>query len=244
MPLLVYFISKFIFGADPDTVSGFVLLYAVPTAILGFIWTSIFRGNYALALTLILLDSVLAPIMVPATIRLLVGTSVNINVSGMIIALIFMVVIPTILGVSMNELSRGKIPNYFSPWFNPLAKVCIFVVVAANSAAVAPQLRLDNLQIWLIFAVCSAISVLGFICGKLTGLVGKLTGKLNQETQATILFAVGLKNISAALTLAIEFFPAAVALPAVMGILFQQTNAAIMGRIFLGKVAKDDENVG
>ncbi|MCL2070519.1 MAG: hypothetical protein FWH19_05995 [Treponema sp.] len=244
MPLLVYFISQLLFGAEPDTVAGFVLLYSVPTAILGFIWVSIFRGNYALSLTLILLDSVLAPFMVPLTLRLLVGTSVSINVTAMIVALIFMVVIPTILGVSMNEQSHGKIPYYSSPWLDPLSKVCIFIVVAANSAAVAPQFHPANIQLWIIFAVCVGFSFLGFFCARFTCFAGNLVGKLNQETQTTLLFAIGLKNISAALTLAIEFFPPGVALPILMGILFQQANAAIVGRIFLGKIAKEDKSTG
>jgi hypothetical protein len=40
------------------------------------------------------------------------------------------------------------------------------------------------------------------------------------------------------MTLAIEFFPAAAALPAVLGILFQQSLAALMSRVFFGKTGK------
>jgi predicted Na+-dependent transporter len=37
------------------------------------------------------------------------------------------------------------------------------------------------------------------------------------------------------MTLGVEYFPGSAALPAVIGIMFQQTTAAIIGRILLGK---------
>jgi predicted Na+-dependent transporter len=51
----------------------------------------------------------------------------------------------------------------------------------------------------------------------------------------SLFFAAGLRNITAATTIAIAYFPAAAALPTVLGILFQQTTAAIMGRLLMGK---------
>ena len=237
MPLVVFLLSSLIFRNDPDTVSGYVLLYSVPTAVVGLIWVSIFRGDPALALTLILLDSILAPVVVPGTARLLLRTSISLDMTGMAVSLIFMVVIPTIIGVSMNELSRGKIPSLISPWLNPFSKLCLVLIMSANAAAVVPQIRLDNPKLLIVLAVCLGLSVLGFMCGKFAGLFGKL----NREKQITFFFASGLRNISAALVLAIEFFPASAALPALLGIMFQQTNAAIMGRVFWGKINENGQ---
>jgi tagaturonate reductase len=177
---------------------------------------------------------VLAPVLAPGMVRLLLGTSISLNTTGMMISLVYIVVIPTIIGVSLNESSRGKIPALISPWLSPLSKFCPILIIAANSAAVAPQIRLDNPRLWLILAVCIGFSVLGFMCGKLMGLVGKFS----REKQITVLYASGLRNIGAALILAIEFFPASAALPALLGILFQQTNAAVMGRVFFRKSQK------
>jgi hypothetical protein len=65
---------------------------------------------------------------------------------------------------------------------------------------------------------------------KLTG----AAGRLNPEKRTSLFFAAGLRNISAATTIAIEFFPPAAALPALLGIVFQQSMAAIMGKILMG----------
>ena len=231
MPVIVLFISRFFFPDDPDTVSGYVLVYSVPTAVTGFIWVSIFRGDAALSLALILLDSILAPLVVPGTIRLLLGTSITLDMNGMMVSLILMVVIPTVMGVALNETSRGKIPAVVIPWLSPFSKICLVLMIASNAATVSGQIRPDNPKMWILMIGCVCFSALSFTIGKLIG----LAARFEKEKQVTIFFASGLRNISAAMTLAIEFFPASAALPAILGIMFQQMIAAFMGRIQLGR---------
>ena len=230
MPLFVFLIASAIFENNPDTLSGYILLYAMPTAVTSFIWVSIFRGDLSLALAFILLDSLLAPVLVPLKMRLFLGANIELNMTGLVIALIFMVVIPTVMGVSLNESSRGKIPLFISPWLNPASKICFFVVISGNSAAVATQIHPANPLLWIVFVVCLGFAVMAFVLGKLTGLLGKI----NRQKQIAIFFASGLRNMSSALVLAVEFLPPAAALPAVLGILVQQASAAVMGRLFLG----------
>lgn len=231
IPVAVLFISRLIFAQDTDTISGYVLLYSVPTAVTGFIWITIYRGDPALSLTIILLDAIIAPLMVPGTVKLLLGTTVNIDATGMALSLIFMVLIPTVIGVALNEMSRGKIPNLIGPYLSPFSKVCMVLVISANSAAVAPQFSIHNTRMFSIIPVCILFSVFGFFCGKLAG----IAGKLNKEKQVSLFFASGLRNTSAAMTLGIEFFPPAAAMPSVLGIMFQQTVAAFMGHFMFGK---------
>jgi predicted Na+-dependent transporter len=236
MPVGVLLFSTLIFGKDADTISGFVLIYAAPTAVSGFIWSSIFHGDPALALALILIDTVIAPLAVPGTVRLLLGTKIALDMSGMALSRMFMVVIPTIIGVAMNEFSKGAVPRAAGPYLTPLGKLCMITVVAANAAAVAPQVHIGSPRLWIVGAVSIVLSVLGFAAGKLSGVLGRL----DKDRQVSLFFAVGLHNTSAAMTLGIEFFPAPAALPCVLGIMFQQTIAAVAGKIFLGK-NKDTE---
>ena len=235
IPLLIFLLSTLIFKNDPDSVTGFVLLYSVPTAVTAFIWISIFRGDSALSLALILLDAILAPLVIPATVRLLLGTSVHLDMTAMAFSLFFMIVIPTILGVVLNELSRGKIPAAADPWLSPFSKVCMVMMIASNSASVAPQIRPNDPHFWIIALVCIGFIIMNFISARLMG----IAGKFGREKQVSLFFASGLRNTSAAMTLGTEFFPAAAALPPILGIMLQQITAGIFGRILLrGK--KDD----
>jgi tagaturonate reductase len=230
-PLLALLVSSLVFPGDTDTVSGYVLLYAAPTAVTGFIWCSIFSGDTALTLTIILLDTILAPLVVPGTIRALLGAKISLDMHSMAFSLVYMIVIPTVLGIASNEISRGLAPRLLLPYFSPLSKLCVILVVSANAAAVAPQIDLRNSRVWIVSAVCVILTVMGFLTGKLAGLLGRF----DRGKQVSIFFGAGLHNTTAAMTLGISFFPPGASLPSVIGIMFQQTICAVMGRLFYSK---------
>jgi predicted Na+-dependent transporter len=230
IPLMVFFFSSLVFPGDGDTVSGFVLLYAAPTAVSSFIWVNMYRGDNALALAMILVATVAAPVVVPFTLSTLMGTRVALDMRGIVVSLVLMVVVPTIAGVGANELSRGRAPRLLLPWFNPLAKFCLILVIAANTSAIVPQIRFNDRRLWIVAAVCIVFAVLGHCVSWFAGILCRLS----REKQITVFFSSSLRNISAAATLAIEFLPESAALPALLGIVFQQTMAALMGRLFLG----------
>ncbi|GHV43312.1 hypothetical protein AGMMS49546_24530 [Spirochaetia bacterium] len=233
MPLLVLFITSLIFRGDSDTISGFILVYSVPTAVSGFIWVAIYKGDNALALALILIATLAAPLVVPGTMSLLLGTNVNLDMRGIGLSLAMMVVVPTVIGVAANEISRGKVPRVLSPYITPLAKLCLILVIAANASAVAPKVHLRDPKVWIIAGVCVLLAVTGYILSRLIGLMCRLS----PEKKVTVFFSSGLRNISAASTIAIEYFPEAAALPALLGIVFQQVMAAGMGKLLLPKRA-------
>jgi predicted Na+-dependent transporter len=235
LPLAVLVVSGIFFPGDSDTIAGYILVYAAPTAVSGFIWASIYRGDAALTLAIILLDTLAAPVVVPGTVALLLGTKVALDISGIALSVILMVVIPTIIGVAVNEASRGKIPPLVAPYLNPAAKVCIVLVIAANASAVAPQVHPEDPKVWAVGALCIGFAVLGYLFSKLICMLGRL----GPEKGVSIFFAVGLRNISAATTIAIEFFPEATALPAILGIVCQQTVAAVMGKILMRRAGRN-----
>jgi predicted Na+-dependent transporter len=151
--------------------------------------------------------------------------------SGIALSLVLMVVIPTIIGVFLNETSKGAVPKAVSPYLNPFSKICLLIVISANAAAAAPKVNLLDPKMLLIALLCVVMGVLAYLVAWPVGRVAKL----NQKKQVSLFFAVGLRNISAATTIAIDFFPPAAAVPALLGIVFQQTLAAVMGRIMFKK---------
>ncbi|WP_304224570.1 bile acid:sodium symporter family protein [Gracilinema caldarium] len=243
LPILIFFITAHIImpglalllgsiwnPLDHEITAGFILLFAIPTAVSGFIWNSIFSGHGALSLSLILFDTLLAPFLVPFTVTQLLGTAVHIDSRGMMLSLSGMVVVPTIIGVWLNELSQGRIPARTSPLLGVFSKLFLLLVIAANTSAVAPKVDLFQKSLWIIALQGIFLSLVGFLLGKIAGIVGKC----ETPVERTLVFSVGLRNISAAATLAIAFFPEKAAVPAILGMIFQQTLAAISGRVLLG----------
>jgi len=231
MPLAALLTARLFNPGDPDVAAGFVLLFSIPTAVTGFIWVSIYRGDGALCLALILLDSLAAPFVVPATVNLLLGTTVALDTPGMMVSLAIMIVLPTLAGVAINEASRGKVPYAVGPYLGVASKTMLMLVVAINSSSIVHQLDLGNPRIYLVALQSILLGFLGFVAGRVAGALGRY----EDARIKALLFSVGLRNISAAATIAVAFFPAGVALPAILGMLFQQVLASLAGKVLLPK---------
>ena len=224
-------LSSSTFFTNTDIITGFIILFAGPTAVSGFIWVIIFKGDKALGLTLLLLDTILAPIIVPVTVFILMGANVSMEWSGIALSLFLMIVVPTIIGVTINETSKGKIPEVICPAFDPFSKICLMTVVAANSSAIAGNIQFSDPLVWKTAVLCIVLTLIGFLLARFNGIIGKFSG----EKTASLVFAGGLRNNSAVMTIAVTFFPELTVLPTLLSIIFQQSIAAFMGRIFLKK---------
>lgn len=230
MPLFAWAVASLVFRADPAVVTGFVLLFSIPTAVVGYIWSSIYHGDGALSLTLILLDTILAPFVTPFTVKFLTHTAVQIDTTGMMLSLIWMVVIPSIVGICVNYITKGKVNDHVGPCLKPFGKVALLMVVAINVSQIADEILKFNITYIPTVLLCLLLACGGFLLGKLTAKICKL----EKEQAVSVTFAIGLRNISAALVLAISFFPPHSALPVIFGIVFQQTVCALTGQRLFG----------
>jgi len=241
MPLLALIFSSFFFGNAQNnsfTITGYILLFSCPAAISSFIWTTIFRGDKALTLALILIDNLLAPLLVPGTVSVLMGTKVVMDMSGIAISLILMIVIPTIIGVTINETSRGKISVIVSPYLGPISKICLMLVITTNASVIAPGFRFNDPAIWRIAVLVIILTSIGFLLFKLITIILKC----NYEKSVSLIFSGGLRNISAVATIAVSFFPQAVVLPVLFGIMFQHPISALMGKLLIKVKKRNDTN--
>jgi len=237
MPVIAMLLSS-LFFVDPDLISGFVLLFSGPTAVSGFIWISIFKGDMPLCLTLILLDTLLAPLVVPGSISILMGAKVTMDISSIAISLLFMIVVPTIIGVALNETSKGKIPVYICPLLDPAAKICLFLVIATNASIIAPGINFKDPLIWKVTVLVIILTFAGFALVKLITVMCKC--RFPQDI--TIIIAGGLRNNSAVMTIAVAFFPQAAVIPTLISVIVQQSIAAIAGKLFLAKNPSLEQN--
>lgn len=239
MPVWSLGIGHVVFSDDPYTITGLVLAMAIPTGISSFVWVAMYKGNYALSLSVILIDTLLSPILVPLTLSLLVGGNVEMDIVSMTRGLILMIVIPSLVGMMLNQMTQGKVVNILSARLAPFSKLGMGVVVMLNGAVVAPYLLDINLKLVGIAVVVFFIAFSGY-------LISFLTGKLfrqDKETVIALTFSGGMRNISAGAVLAISYFPAAVAVPVVLGMLFQQTLASVYG-LAIDRYYRKQEVVG
>jgi tagaturonate reductase len=232
MPCFAWAVANLFFPSLSGTVTGYILLMAIPTAVSGYIWASIYKGNGALSLTMVLVSTALAPFMTPFTVRLLARTAVSIDTNGMILSLVQMVVIPSVIGVLINTLTKGKVNEHVTPSIKPFSKITLLMVIVINTSQVADRLLANaSWQYLPIALLCAAISATGFPIAYWTGRMARLP----KADNVSLTFATALRNISAALVLAIDYFPPETTLPVIFGIVFQQTICATMGYLLFGR---------
>lgn len=225
MPVWAWGFGHLSFSGNTYTITGLILAMAIPTGITSFVWVSIYRGNIALTLSIILIDTFLSPFVVPATLSLLVGHKVEMDVIGMMKGLFGMIVIPSLLGMILNQVTKGRIKDILSPSLAPVSKIFMAIVVMINGAVVAPFLIKVDLELIKIALVAFLIAFSGYF---ISFFIAKLL-KSDKETVIALTFTGGMRNISAGTVLAVSYFPAPVAVPVVIGMLFQQVLASIYG---------------
>ncbi len=168
MPLLAYFLSTIIFDDHLLTVD-FVLSVAVPTGVTSVIWINICKGNLPLGLSIILIDTLLSPFIMPFMLYIVSGEKIQLDVASLILNLILMIVLPTILGILVNELSKGEIPKKFGKKLAPFSKLCLFAVIMINSSAISPYLTNFNLHLISVLLLVLVIAISGYVFALIIG---------------------------------------------------------------------------
>ena len=238
IPCLMTGLASLFFHGNSDAITGFVLLYAIPTAVVGCIWSGIYNGNNALSLTLIVIGTMLAPISVPLTVRVLASSHIEFDTSGMMLSLIYMVVIPSAIGILINAISKGQCTEHAVPMLKPFTKIGLLFVVTINTSQIAGDLIASASPAYIPQALSAFLfTVLSFL---ISNLVAK-AARLDQANTVSVTFASSMKNISAAMVLAIQFFPPASLIPIISGIVLQQTTTAISAHFLFGR--KPEKNI-
>ena len=98
MPALARLAAGIIFS-DPGIITGIVVEYSIPIAVMSFMWIDMYRGNASLGLAAILISTVLAPVTLPLALRVLMGASVTVDPWSMVGDLVFMIALPAIAGL-------------------------------------------------------------------------------------------------------------------------------------------------
>jgi len=235
MPLLSFTLASLLF-TDPNLVTGFVLLTSIPTAMVGYVWSGIYHGDEPLSLVLILVSTLLGPILTPLTVKIFAQKTVSIDTRAMIISLLMMIVLPSLVGMLVNHTVGDKRTKKITPSLKLFTKIALFAIVTINISQIAPTLLKKATLAYIPIALLAAtLALLGFPASHA---LGKLA-RLPLEESKSLTFAASMRNISASMVLAINYFPPMTALPIIFGIITQQSICAIMASVLYGPKRKE-----
>ena len=227
MPLLAMAAGELLFPEAPLFTTGLVLEYAIPTGVASLLWVSIGRGNTSMCLSVVLLDTLLAPFVIPLTLRVLLGSVVEMDTASMVGNLMIMVAIPALLAMTLFQMTRGRVAATVKHRLAPFAKLTMLVLVLASATGCAPFLR--DITPTLVKLICAvfALCLLGFFLGYQAARLLKA----DFPTAVTMSLNSGIRNIAAGSVLAIAYFPGDVLFPVAFSPLFLQATTAVIVKI-------------
>ena len=236
MPLITLGVGRVLFPDAPLFALGLLLEYSIPTAISSLMWTGVAGGSMSLTLAMVMLDTILAPFVVPFSLRVFAGSVVEMDAMGMMKDLLFMVALPAVLAMALHQKTYGKVKTTLKPVLDPFSKIMLLTIIAINATGCAPYLKaLDRTRVMVIVAVF-LLCLLGFF-------LGYLSGRLMKKSYATtfsMALTTGSRNISAGAVLAAQYFPPDVMFPVAFTPIFLQFTTSIIVKILMrGKEKKD-----
>lgn len=226
-PLIAFLVGTALFGADSDLVVGIVLEYCVPVATSSIMWVAMYRGNLAIALATLLVSVFVSPFSIPLALHLLFGTVVEVNALGMILDMLYMVVVPSLIGIVVNEATHGLGTRTLSTSLMPLARLMLVVIIATNSSAISDFVFHLTPQLAGVLVFVGLFASFNFLMGAALAYVFRQ----RRERAVAMLFQSGMRNISAGAVLAMQYFPPASLFAVMAGVLFQQVLAALFGKV-------------
>lgn len=227
-PLVAWGIGFLFYPHDFSMRLGFLVSASIPIGVTSIIWTSLTSGDVALALVVVTLDTMIVPVWLPAFFTVMVGRVVHIDFLHMLFQLLLMVTIPSLIGMVVNDLTKGRLAEFSKSVGGFSAKIAMFMVVFINAAIVGPEIIWDASLFKMLLVILILVS-LGYYLGYLGTYILKTR---HWETVSAMVYNVGMRNISFGSVLAVTYFSPAVAVPVTLAMLYQQPLAAIVSYLF------------
>ena len=229
IPLLTLGLGNLLFPDAPLFTIGLVLEYVIPTGVASLMWVGICGGNAPLCLSIVLLDTLAAPVVIPLSLKLLVGSVVEVDTWGMMGDMMIMVALPALAAMTVYQVTGGRAAVTLKPRLSLFAKLALLIVITANATSCSSFLRSIDRPLVLVMATVFLLCLFGFLAGYWAA---KLLG-LDFPTRATMCLNTGLRNISAGSVLALQYFPAQVVFPVAFTPLFLQFTTSIIVKVLM-----------
>lgn len=220
MPFIA-FVLVHLFGLTGAAAVGVILVGSAPSGTSSNVMSFLSGGDVALDVSIGLLSTLLAPIMIPTLLKLLAGQWVDVPFQSMFFSAFEIVVIPILLGVAVHTIFKQHVKKIIDvmPLISQIAiLIIILAVLSANSKTVLAVSTLILVPVIILHNLLGYL--LGFSFSKLM--------KMKTPQQKAITFEVGMQDSALASTLAISFFEPASAIAAVMFSVWHNISGSIL----------------
>lgn len=218
MPLAAFVVSRMM-QLSLELTIGMMLVGVTAGGTASNVMTYLAKGNLALSVSMTLVSTLLAVIMMPLLTQVYLGQSVHVPTSEMLLSLLKIVLLPIGVGLLIHHLYAeqiGRLQDLLAQFASWSIVLIIAIVVALNSE------RLHLVTYALIVAV-----ILHNLFGLFAGYqVTKWLG-YDSQTARTVGIEVAMQNSGLSVAMAMTYFNAVSALPGAMFSIWHNISGAL-----------------
>lgn len=228
MPLLAFALSR-LFALDDALAVGVVLVGCCPGGTASNVITYLAKGDLALSVGMTAISTVVAPVMTPLLVWLLVGKTVDVDVAGMLLSILWVVILPIVAGL-LAKWFWPRLTERVKEFLPAVSSLAIAFIVLIVISANAHKLLLGGL-------IIIVVVVLHNLCGLGLGyLIGRLL-HLSTPKRKAISIEVGMQNSGLASSLATLHFAAypMATIPGAIFSVWHNISGAVIARLYARK---------
>ena len=225
MPFLAWLLAR-AFSLDEALTVGVVLVGCCPGGTASNVITYLAKGDLALSVGMTGVSTLLAPVMTPLLVWLLADKTVDVDVAGMLLSILWVVILPIVLGLTVKRL-WPRLTDRCAAYLPALSSITICLIVMIIIAANASKLLSGGL-------VIVGVVMLHNLCGLGLGYtVGRLLGMSTAKRRA-VAIEVGMQNSGLASSLATLHFAAypMATIPGAIFSVWHNLSGAAIARLF------------
>lgn len=229
LPFAAHKTASLFFSTRPELAIGITLIMVLPLGVTSIFWVAFNKGNVAIALSLVSLDTLISPFLIPISLSAIAGSSIQLDVQTLIVNLLKLVLIPALLGIVSGEwMRRSSPPQWVKPGASLAGKFCLYAVVLLNAASISEPIRQIGGEILFVFILIITLMIAGYAASLMIALLFRV----EPAGRIAITYSGGVRNYTVGVVLASAFFGPLTALPVLLAMLLQHPIALIVYSLF------------
>jgi bile acid:Na+ symporter, BASS family len=203
-----------------DLAAGVILLGCCPGGTASNVICYLAKGDVALSIVLTSVSTMVAFLATPFLTWLFIGQTVDVDVMGMLVSVVNIVIVPVVLGLSINYFFEKRI-TAVRDVFPAISALAIVVIIAIIIGTNSENLEQSGLLVLVAVILHNGLGLAG-------GYGVAKAFRLSEKEARTLAIEVGMQNSGLSVALAIKHFTAAAALPGAIFSIWHNLSGAFL----------------
>jgi BASS family bile acid:Na+ symporter len=219
MPLAAWAVCL-VLKLPADLAAGVILLGCCPGGTASNVISYLAKADVALSIVLTSVSTLLAFLATPFLTWVFIGQTVDVDVTGMLVSVVNVVIVPVVLGLAINYFFAKRI-NAVREVFPAISAAAIVIIISVIIGTNSANLEQSGPLVLLAVVLHNGLGLVGGY--------GVSKAMRFSETEArTIAIEVGMQNSGLSVALAIKHFTAAAALPGAIFSIWHNLSGAFL----------------